>query len=562
MNTGPATRTDLVVTAFAVLVVALIALTNSAGPETNAAPKTTGPVQGIATLLSDPEPSAYATRVIIEIGGDRLQLDASSGAAPALLRRLSGERVFVAGDVGELPDRLGWLRRRGVVGVMSTTSLTWWTSGSPAAGWANALRRTLEAGAVSLHADQRSLFAGFVLGDDRFQSELVTDDFRAAGLGHLLAVSGSNVAFLLAMLAPLVARLDLAFRVPCILGALAFFALLTRAEPSVLRATVMAGTAAVLAALGRPSNGRRLLAVAAAGLVVVSPGLMHSLGFQLSVLASGGIVWMSPSIAAALPGPTLLANAIAVTVAAQLWVSPLLVATFGGVPVAALPANIVAGPVAGPISAWGLTGGWVAGIVGGRVAAILHLPTRAMLAWVQFVARLGARAPLGELTAGPLVLVVLALLILRFAGRRRLGIGLLVMGLALPAVLPVPDRSGAELAPGVGVWRAGDAVVVVLTDEARPTVALEVLRRDRVAAIHALIVTTNNRPSLATARALVERYNPELQWSLQPASWGTLPAPGTSVRIGGLQLEVNGGPLGLGMTVTHDAGARTSWAEP
>ncbi len=567
MRLGPATRIDLAVTAFAIVVVALVALLTSIGSENNGAPEAMGPVQGVATLRADPEPGAYATRAIIEIGGDRLQLEATSGAATALLRRLSGERIFVEGEVGELPERLDWLRRRGVVGVMSTTSVAWWTAGAPAVGWANSLRRTLDSGAVSLPPDQRSLFAGFVLGDDRFQNDLVTDDFRGAGLGHLLAVSGSNVAFLLALLAPLIARLDLPYRVPCILAALAFFALLTRAEPSVLRATVMAGTAAVLAGLGRPSNGRRLLALAAAGLVVVSPPLLHSLGFQLSVLASAGIVWMSPSIAAALPGPSPLANAIAVTVAAQLWVSPLLVATFGGVPVAAIPANIAAAPMAGPISAWGLTGGWVAGIVGGRTAALLHAPTGLMLGWVQLVARAAARAPLGELTPAPLGLVVVALGVLWFGRHRRLGLALLTLALFLPALRPVPDRAGAELSPGVRVWRSGDAVVVVIEAAARPAAALEALRKHRISAVHGLVLSDGGRLPLATARALGERYRPELRWSLPPTSWGSRPAPENPASpanptnpvkrtlVGDVLLEVIEGPLGLSVVVTTVAGA-------
>ena len=40
------------------------------------------------------------------------------------------------------------------------------------------------------------------LGDDRHQPPDMTDAFRAAGLTHLLAVSGQNVAFALVIAAP------------------------------------------------------------------------------------------------------------------------------------------------------------------------------------------------------------------------------------------------------------------------------------------------------------------------------------------------------------------------
>ena len=58
---------------------------------------------------------------------------------------------------------------------------------------ANSLRRTIESGARSLARDERALFTGLVYGDDRAQSPLTADDFDAAGLTHLLAVSGQNV---------------------------------------------------------------------------------------------------------------------------------------------------------------------------------------------------------------------------------------------------------------------------------------------------------------------------------------------------------------------------------
>jgi competence protein ComEC len=58
---------------------------------------------------------------------------------------------------------------------------------------ANSLRRTLVRGARPLDTEERALLTGFVLGDDRDQSVAVADDFRAAGLTHLLAVSGDNV---------------------------------------------------------------------------------------------------------------------------------------------------------------------------------------------------------------------------------------------------------------------------------------------------------------------------------------------------------------------------------
>src|SRR5690606_7855465 len=137
-----------------------------------------------------------------------------------------------------------------------------------------------------------------------------------------------------------------------------------------------------------------------AAMVLVDPLLVTSLGFQLSVAGAGGIVAGATRLERALPGPRWLTAPLAVTVAAQAAVSPLLVHAFGSVPLASLPCNLLAGPVSGPLMVWGLTGGLAAGLAGGPVASVLHLPTRALLWWLEAVATAGARWPLGALRSG------------------------------------------------------------------------------------------------------------------------------------------------------------------
>ena len=62
------------------------------------------------------------------------------------------------------------------------------------------------AGAEHLAPVDRALLAGFLLGDTRGLPTALTEQFRAAGLTHLVAVSGENVAFVLALFAPLLRR--------------------------------------------------------------------------------------------------------------------------------------------------------------------------------------------------------------------------------------------------------------------------------------------------------------------------------------------------------------------
>ena len=86
-----------------------------------------------------------------------------------------------------------------------------------------------------------------VFGDDRGQSELEQFRFRASGLGHLTAVSGQNVAFVLVAASPLLRRLRLRWRWAATVALLGWFAVVTRLEPSVLRAVAMSAVAATAA---------------------------------------------------------------------------------------------------------------------------------------------------------------------------------------------------------------------------------------------------------------------------------------------------------------------------
>src|SRR4029453_14358924 len=124
---------------------------------------------------------------------------------------------------------------------------------------ANELRAFVLAGSQHLAPADRALLAGFLLGDTRGVPQELTDQFRAAGLTHLTAVSGENVVVVMALFAPLLRRSGLRGRVVLALVVLVCFGTMTRWEPSVLRAIAMATVALLAGALGRPTTGLRVL---------------------------------------------------------------------------------------------------------------------------------------------------------------------------------------------------------------------------------------------------------------------------------------------------------------
>ncbi|MGH9275397.1 MAG: ComEC/Rec2 family competence protein [Acidimicrobiales bacterium] len=480
-------------------------------------------VQSVAsqvTLLTDPVPTFGGVRVDARLGGRRLELRADGASAAALRPRLAGERVTVRGEVQPTPDGAPWLVARHVSGRLRVYAVEAWDAGPVHARLANWLRRTLTTGGAPLTHLERSLYTGLVFGDDRGQPVELADDFLGAGLTHLLAVSGQNVAFLLTLAAPVLRRLRLWPRLGATLLVISIFGLTTRFEPSVLRAAAMAALAVMTATVGSPISRVRVLALAVTGLLLVDPLLVRSVGFQLSVSAAAAILLLAPRLADVLPGPALLRESLGVTLAAQLGVAPVLLATFGPLPVASLPANVLAVPIAGVVMIWGLTGGVVAGLAGGVVAEVVHLPTRLMLGWLTDVAERASRAPLGQLRAPHLLglaagLATAAVVRQRTSSLqwvRRAGLALAtasVVGAVTAAQAPAPLRSG--LLTGVVRWHdaATDVVVVGGVGGRSPlgsASVLAVLREAGVGSIDLLVVADPSVPEAVISA--IERRHP------------------------------------------------------
>ena len=234
----------------------------------------------VATLVDDPDAARFDARALVRVdrfdgrgGGHRRVLVEASGDVAGHLRLLAaGERVALRGWFTPLEgfdERWRWKHAIGafhatdVLGVAPTRS--------PLTKLANDARELVLGGSEHLGPTDRSLLAGFLLGDTRGVPEALTEQFRAAGLTHLTAVSGENVAFVLALFAPLLRRLGLRGRVLAALALLIVFGTMTRWEPSVLRAIAMAVLALVAGHLGRPAAGVRVLALAATALLLARP---------------------------------------------------------------------------------------------------------------------------------------------------------------------------------------------------------------------------------------------------------------------------------------------------
>jgi competence protein ComEC len=139
-------------------------------------------------------------------------------------------------------------------------------------------------------------------------------------------------------------------------------------------------------------------------LLLADPFLLHSVGFQLSASACAGIALLAKPIERRVPGPQWMRTVLAVTIAAQVGVAPVLLAVFGSVAWIAPAANLLAVPAAEPITVLAIpitvVGAWSP-----MIARIAFVPVVALLAWTREVAHLGARAPLIVACAAAIVVV-------------------------------------------------------------------------------------------------------------------------------------------------------------
>ncbi len=264
---------------------------------------------------------------------------------------------------------------------------------------------------VGLAPPQAALLRGMALGQDEALSERTRDEFRTAGLSHLTAASGQNVALLLALALPLLTFVGLGLRqrLAVALGLIALYVPLAGAGPSIQRAGAMGAATTAAALAGRAASRWYALLLAAAATLFVNPRFSADPGWQLSFAAVVAIALATPAVAARLrrrgvPGP--LAEAAAMTFAATLGTAPLLAFHFEELSLVSLPANLLAAPAVAPIMWLGMLAAAV-----GQLAAPLALPLNTLnaclLGYVGAIAHTAATVPHAEVRwrlPGPLAL--------------------------------------------------------------------------------------------------------------------------------------------------------------
>ena len=425
-----------------------------------------------ATVSADPRPIGAGT-----IGGTRFVIDAR------LHRQRSGpsaQRVNVAVVVlanGERWSTLAPGQRIRFDGRSSPpepstlTAATIHARGSPTLlgrppalqRLATEVRNSLRRACRNLPQPQRGLLPGLVDGDTSALDPGLRQQFRAAGLTHLVAVSGTNAAIVIGVLLLLLRRL----RVPPWLSAvvaalcLVLFVAIARPSPSVLRAAVMAGVLLLSLATGRPRQGLPALSLAVLLLLAWHPDWARNAGFAMSALATAALLVVAPVWVRALRRrhvPAGIAEGVAIAASASLVSAPVIVLLSGQVSLVSLPANLLAEIAVAPATVLGvlaaISAPWSLG-VGSAFAFAASVPCQWLVGVATFFGSLpGATVSWPSTPAGAAALVALTAVGLLLARSRRWR-PLLLSALLTAVIVQIPVRSVT------GNWPAAGSVLVV-----------------------------------------------------------------------------------------------------
>ncbi|WP_373299187.1 ComEC/Rec2 family competence protein [Streptomyces phaeofaciens] len=405
---------------------------------------------------------------------------------------LPSTRVRVTGRLA--PALAGGDRIAGVLRVRDGTEPTVVAAPSAAQRLAGRLRAGLRTATDGLPADARALLPGLVVGDTGRITPELDEAFKETDLAHTLAVSGSNLTIILALLLGppglaqrverrgLAPRLGISLRTTALLGAglTLGFVVVCRPDPSVLRAAACGAVVLLALATGRRRSLLPALATAVLLLVLYDPWLARSYGFLLSVLATGALLTVAPRWSAALRRrgvPPRLAEALAAAGAAQALCAPVVAVLSARVSLVAVPCNLLVEFAVAPATVLGFAA-LVTAPVAMPVAKALAWCASWPAGWIAGIARAGAALPGGGVDWpggwGGALLLALATAATVLFGRRLLGrpwlCGVCGVLLVLAVVQPPPLTRVLTGWPPPG-WRLamcdvgqGDATVLAAGD--------------------------------------------------------------------------------------------------
>jgi competence protein ComEC len=448
-------------------------------PTVVAVPDGSGPrTFTVEAMGSSHDGQQAATLTSVAPDGSVLRLAATLPAYPEVT---VGDIVTVEGAIRPRPESAygAFLERIGAIGTLQARTMT---ATRPPSSPATAVEDARQAAARALDAvlpePEAGLAAGILIGlRERVDRDLAAA-FTTAGVSHVVAISGWNIAIVASVVAALSGRLRRRRRSILTMVVIVAYVVFAGSSASVIRAGAMAGVVLLARESGRAGRAAAALGWAATLLLIIDPALIGDAGFQLSSLATAGLIaWATPlteRIGRMWGGrvPGWLAESLGVSLAAQAATLPVILVSFGRLAILSPLVNLVVVPLVAPAMAAGLlalVGGMLVGVgVPTLVGAVLAAPGWVLLRIMVGIVDTSAAMPFASVTLPPpwatVAAIISAIAIAgvhrRFAGggpRQEGGTRPVARRPMPPTPKPAPTTSDGSAGLGRAQGRSGSA---------------------------------------------------------------------------------------------------------
>jgi competence protein ComEC len=274
-------------------------------------------------------------------------------------------------------------------------------AGGPFGAW----RASTAARLDTIFRGDSPLAKALLIADTHDLPSELRDRYAAAGIVHILSISGLHVAIIAEVMLVLMQALGLARRSArwSALALTALYVAAIGAPPPALRSAAMLGVVALTQEAQRPTSPWAALAIGAA-VPLVDPTVVLDLGWQLSVAGFAALIGAGTLAKRIVPRRwrgwrRVVARDLCISVVATAVTAPLVAWTFGRVSLVAPLTNLAAGPIiacAQPALFLAMVLSPVAG-----AARFVADATHPLLAALDAVATAGAAVPGAALAVSP-----------------------------------------------------------------------------------------------------------------------------------------------------------------
>ncbi len=311
----------------------------------------TSTIEGV--VVSEPENRENDLRFVLETDTDKVLI-----SAPLLTQVSYGDKVAVTGklqkpgmiveDNGQTFDYGAYLSKDDIYYTESFSKVEILGSeeGNPIKAFLLHVKSAFTRRMNSILPEpESSLLAGLLVSGKQALPASILDEFKRAGVVHIVVLSGYNITIIAEFFLLLLGFLGTRRAAFVSSIGIILFTLMTGATATVVRAAIMALIVLLGRSLGRTYSVPRALLGAGFLMLLLNPKILaFDPSFQLSFLAVLALVYVEPVTATYLDRVTVkwgIRSTLSTTVATQLTVLPFLMYSVGNVSIVSLFSNIL-----------------------------------------------------------------------------------------------------------------------------------------------------------------------------------------------------------------------------